>query len=161
MLAESPLLYLGEEWGMLNDYDFVEDPAKAMDTRWVHRPKMKWEFLDELESDDQSETSMRKTIFRSLQHMIRVRKSLPALSDQQMELIRVDNAHILSFLRVKDGHRLIVLGNFSEFEQEIDGDHLRRSGAGRFFEDALTEETFRTSDVITLAPYRILWLSRV
>ncbi len=24
-----PLLYLGEEWGMLNDYDFVKDPAKA------------------------------------------------------------------------------------------------------------------------------------
>jgi hydroxymethylpyrimidine pyrophosphatase-like HAD family hydrolase len=44
-----PLLYLGEEWGMLNDYDFVKDPAKAGDTRWIHRPKMNWEYLEELE----------------------------------------------------------------------------------------------------------------
>ena len=41
-----PLIYLGEEWGMLNDYDFVKDPAKSGDTRWIHRPKMKWEYLD-------------------------------------------------------------------------------------------------------------------
>ncbi len=34
-----PLLYLGEEWGSINDYDFVRDPAKAADSRWVHRQK--------------------------------------------------------------------------------------------------------------------------
>ena len=39
-----PLLYMGEEWGMLNDYDFIKDPAKAGDSRWIHRPKMKWEY---------------------------------------------------------------------------------------------------------------------
>lgn len=156
-----PLLYLGEEWGMLNDYDFVKDPAKADDARWVHRPKMQWEFLKELEADDQSPTSVRRTIFRSLQHMISVRKESPALAGQTMELVRVENPHLLSFSRTNGSHRMVVLGNFSEFEQTFDGNHLRTAGVGRFFQDALTEETFRTSDSLTLKPYQILWLSRV
>lgn len=156
-----PLLYLGEEWGMLNDYDFVKDPAKADDARWVHRPKMKWEFLQELETDDQTSNSVRKTIFRSLQHMIRVRKERPALAGQKMELVRVENPHLLAFSRTNGSHRMVVLGNFSEFEQTFDGNHLRTAGVGRFFQDALTEETFRTSDSLTLKPYQILWLSRV
>ena len=37
-----PLLYMGDELGMLNDYGYVNDPAKAADNRWVHRPAMDW-----------------------------------------------------------------------------------------------------------------------
>ena len=33
-----PLIYLGDELGALNDYDYARDPHKAGDTRWVHRP---------------------------------------------------------------------------------------------------------------------------
>src|SRR6056297_3013567 len=38
-----PLIYLGDEWGMLNDYTFLSDPAKAADSRWVHRSRQRWE----------------------------------------------------------------------------------------------------------------------
>jgi amylosucrase len=37
-----PLLYMGDELGLLNDYSFVDDPAHADDNRWMHRPKMDW-----------------------------------------------------------------------------------------------------------------------
>ena len=37
-----PLLYLGDEIGMLNGYGYYDDPAKAGDSRWVHRPFMDW-----------------------------------------------------------------------------------------------------------------------
>lgn len=157
-----PLIYLGEEWGMLNDYDFVKDPAKAGDTRWVHRPKMRWEFLDDLSDDiDSLEGSIRKSIFRSLQQMIRVRKSLPALAGQAMELVSTKNPHILCFLRYHEGHRLVVLANFSEMQQVIDGNVLRTAGLGRFFEDAITGQTYPTSEEILLQPYQYLWLNRV
>ncbi len=33
-----PLIYLGDEIGALNDYGYRDDPAKAGDSRWVHRP---------------------------------------------------------------------------------------------------------------------------
>ncbi len=157
-----PLIYLGEEWGMLNDYDFVKDPAKAGDTRWVHRPKMRWEFLDDLDDRiELGEGSIRKSIFRSLQQMIQVRKSLPALAGQLMELVTTNNHHVLCFLRYHDGHRLIVAANFSESSQTFSGNQLRTSGLGRFFQDAITGTMYATSEDIQMGPYQYLWLVRV
>ena len=157
-----PLLYLGEEWGMLNDYDFVKDPAKAGDTRWIHRPKMKWEYLDELEDHiEAGNGSIRKRVFRSIQKLIALRKTLPALAGQEMELIGTSNEHVLGYVRVRDGHRLIVLANFSESMHTIDGNKLRTVGLGRFFEDAIQGKTYSTSEPVALEPYQILWLNRV
>ena len=158
-----PLLYLGEEWGMLNDYDFVTDPVKAADTRWVHRPKMKWEFLKHLEEQlDNRDVSLRLEIFRSLQRLIAVRKTLPALAGQQMKLVRNKNEHVLSFVRIDESHRLIVIANFSDIPQSFSGNQLRTSGLGRFFEDTLSEQTFSaTSCDLNLEPYQLLWLRRV
>lgn len=34
-----PLIYLGDEIATLNDYTYRYDPAKAYDSRWVHRPR--------------------------------------------------------------------------------------------------------------------------
>ena len=152
-----PLLYLGEEWGMLNDYDFVNDPAKAGDTRWVHRPKMRWEYLDELTDDG----SIRKRIFTSAQRMIQLRKELPALADQQMELVATDNPHVLGYVRSHEANRLLVLANFSDEPQTVAGNRLRTAGLGRFFQDRITSTTVATSADIVLAPYGFLWLERV
>ncbi|TWU22893.1 Amylosucrase [Novipirellula galeiformis] len=157
-----PLLYLGEEWGMLNDYDFVKDPAKAGDTRWVHRPKMQWEFLHELDDKIASgDGSIRTRIFRSQQKLIATRKSLPALAGQNMELVATGNVHLLSFIRIHESHRLIVIANFSDQPQSVDGNRLRTVGLGRFFQDALTDREFGTSADIVLEAYETLWLLRV
>jgi len=157
-----PLLYLGEEWGMLNDYDFVKDPAKAGDSRWIHRPKMKWEFLEELDDHIGTENgSIRKRIFRSTQKLIALRKSIPAFSGQDMDLIATANEHILGYVRFNNGDRLIVLANFSEEPQEIEGNKLRTAGLGRFFQNVIDDKTYATSERLILEPYQILWLNRV
>jgi len=157
-----PLLYLGEEWGMLNDYDYALDPAKAGDSRWIHRPKMQWEYLEELNDHIQSGNgSIRSRIFRSTQKMIELRKDLPALSGQTIELIAVANPHILGYSKVYEGHRLIVLANFSGEFQSVEGNKLRTAGLGRFFEDVICEKTYSTSEPVPLEPYQILWLKRV
>jgi amylosucrase len=157
-----PLIYIGEEWAMLNDYDFVKDPAKAGDTRWVHRPKMRWEFLAELDDSLESgDHSIRKHVFKSLQHMVEKRKTLPALAGQNMTLVHHENPHVLSFVRMHESHRMIVAANFAETAQSIDGNSIRTAGLGRFFQDALSDETHGTSQAIELAPYQIMWLCRV
>lgn len=161
-----PLLYLGEEWGMLNDYDFVEDPAKAGDTRWVHRPKMRWEFLDDLEetldeNDRLQNRSIRRRIFRSLQQMIAARRAMPALGGNEMSLFSTGNPHALGFIRQLDGSRAAILANFQESQQSIDGNRLRTAGMGRFFEDVLTGNEYGTSNALIMEPYQILWLNRL
>ncbi|MEZ6091809.1 MAG: alpha-glucosidase C-terminal domain-containing protein [Pirellulaceae bacterium] len=157
-----PLLYLGEEWGMLNDYDFVKDPAKAGDTRWIHRPKMQWHYLTELSDHIASGNgSIRTRIFLALQRLISLRRSMPALAGQQMKLVDLNNPHVLCFVRMFEAHRLIVIANFSERPQMIAGNHLRTAGLGRFFEDAISGETVGTSEPRSLEPYQIMWLQRV
>ncbi len=157
-----PLLYLGEEWGMLNDYDFATDPAKAGDSRWIHRPKMQWEYLDELDDHiDSGDGSIRSRIFKSTQKLIALRKTLPALAGQEMKIINTSNPHILGYLRIREGHRLIVVANFSENPQSVEGNKLRTAGLGRFFEDVIRSETYVTSEPVELEPYQILWLKRV
>jgi amylosucrase len=161
-IAGIPLLYLGEEWGMLNDYEFIKDPAKAGDTRWIHRPKMKWDYLDELDDHVESGNgSIRKRIFRSTQNLISLRKTLPALSGQNMELMATANVHVLGYVRIREGNRLIVLANFSENPQTLEGNRLRTVGFGRFFCDVIKGRTYATSESLTLEPYQILWLTRV
>ncbi len=157
-----PLLYLGEEWGMLNDYEFVTDPAKAGDSRWIHRPKMQWDYLEELDDHIESGNgSIRSRIYMATRKLISLRKTLPSLSGQTMELISTANEHVLGYLRVFEGNRLIVLANFSEHPQSIEGNKLRTAGLGRFFEDVIETRTFVTSEPVHLEPYQILWLKRV
>ena len=157
-----PLLYLGEEWGVLNDYDFVKDPAKAGDTRWIHRPKMKWEYLEELETHlTTGDGSIRTRIFQSIRELISLRKNLPALAGQEMQLVPTGNKHVLGFLRVLEGNRLVVLANFADSPQSLDGNTIRTAGMGRFFEDVLSKVTYATSETIELEPYQLLWLHRV
>lgn len=157
-----PLLYLGEEWGMLNDYDFAMDPAKSGDSRWIHRPKMQWEYLAELDDHiDSGNGSIRSRIFTATQKLIGLRKHLPALAGQKMELLKTDNRHLLGYVRINDGHRLVVLANFSEDPQTLDGNKLRTGGLGRFFQDIIQGRTYATSDPVPLDPYQIVWLQRV
>lgn len=156
-----PLLYLGEEWGMLNDYDFVKDPAKAGDTRWVHRPKMKWEFLEDMPDDlEVGGAPIHQRIFRSLRRMILQRQATPAFGGQTMHLLNSENPHVLGFVRSRDSHRVIVLANFSEQPQQIAGNVLRTAGLGRFFYDSLTDQTIKTSAPVGLEPYQLCWLTR-
>jgi amylosucrase len=151
-----PLLYLGEEWGTINDYDFVRDPAKAMDTRWVHRPKMRWEWLEE----DHQDFSERGRINDAIKRLILLRKSEPGFAGMKMELVPTDSPQALGFLRQNEGNRVVVLANFSEHPVAIEGNRLRTAGLGRFFVDLYSESTISTANEIELEPYQFLWLKR-
>ena len=71
-----PLLYMGDELGMLNDYSFIDDPAHADDNRWVHRPSMDWALAAEAQSDPGSIAGRIRT---GLRHVIAVRRNTPHL----------------------------------------------------------------------------------
>ncbi|WP_244949103.1 amylosucrase [Mariniblastus fucicola] len=160
-----PLIYLGEEWGMLNDYDFVTNPAKADDSRWIHRPKMDWSYVNGLcevegASFRSGKEEVHYRIFHRTQRLIELRKSQPALAGQEMELFETLNPHVLGFVRIRQGHRLVVLGNFSDQPQRVDGNCIRSTGFGRFFQDAIADEEVNASDVVEMAPYQLRWLIR-
>ncbi len=167
-----PLLYLGEEWGVLNDYDFVNDPEKADDSRWIHRPRMDWGVVNELkgevrfEADDGSSSDMsikmtQREIYNSMRRLIELRKSLRAFAGQNMELFDTGNDHVLGFIRRESGHRVVVVANFSATEQVIDANRIRTAGLGRFFQDCVAGLTIQTTQNVSLSPYQFQWLVRI
>src|SRR3954454_15537772 len=38
-----PLIYMGDELGLLNDHGWERDPLRRADNRWMHRPAMDWQ----------------------------------------------------------------------------------------------------------------------
>jgi len=123
---------------------------------------MRWEYLESLEDPAETgERSIRRRIFRGTQRLIALRRRLPALGGDSLTPVASGNPHLLAFLRSREGHRLVVVANFSEAPRTIDGNLLRTAGLGRFFRDEITDQTIGTSDPFELDPYRLVWLTRV
>lgn len=149
-----PLIFLGEEWGLLNDYSYVNDPAKEPDSRWIHRPRMDWTKAEAWSRGD----SVQKRIYANLQRCFALRKSSPAVNGNQMKLLEVGNEHVLAFQRWDVTNALVVLANFSEFDQTIHMAGYRAEGLPHFMVDLFTENTYSTGEPVTLPPYGLMWL---
>jgi amylosucrase len=148
-----PLIYLGDEIGTLNDYSYRSDPAKAHDSRWVHRPKMDWDKVDRRNDP----TSIEGQIFQGMQKLIRLRKSQAAFTGGEMQVIRTDSVHILGYLRSQDADRIVVFANFSENAQIVPANLLRLYGLSYQYTDLLTQQPFAMQDIV-LDPFQFLCL---
>lgn len=110
-----PLLYLGDEIGTLNDYSYQNDPFKAHDSRWVHRPRADWKKYA-LRHHPQS---IEGRIFQRLRQLIELRKNTEAFSGGELRILETENLHTLGFERRFASQRALVFANFSEQEQTL------------------------------------------
>lgn len=149
-----PLIFMGEELGLFNDYDYIEDSEKADDSRWIHRPRMDWSVLDQLKR----RSTPQARLFRHLQHLFRMRTELPALVGNQMRVLAHENDHVLEFLRWHDASILVVVANFSEHDQPLSLRSLRAEGFSHFYKDRISGKEISTRREIVLEPYELLWL---
>ncbi len=117
-----PLLYLGDEIGTLNDYTYQDDPRKAHDSRWVHRPQANWQTY----AKRQDAVTPQGKIFQGLQDCITLRKTIGAFSGGDLEIIESGNPHVLGFVRIFEGQHALVLANFSEQPQQLSASLLRQ-----------------------------------
>jgi amylosucrase len=149
-----PLIYLGDEWGVLNDYSYVTNPAKSADSRWIHRTRMIWEDVDKW----QDPHSVPRRIYDDLLHLIRLRRKLPALAGSEMEIIKTGNSHILGYIRHVLGDRITVLVNFSDTERVVNANYIRVCGLGYLYRDLVADQAYCENQDLTLAPYQYVWL---
>ncbi len=152
-----PLIYLGDELGTLNDYSYVAEPAKADDSRWVHRPRLNQSALKQRHDP----ATIPGRIFGSLAHLIAIRKAQPAFFDGDMEVITTGNPHLFGYVRHHAGQRVLIIANFSEHPQLIDGNVLRMYGPGTTFVELNTGTELAIDGVLALEPYRFVWLETV
>jgi len=159
-----PLLYYGDELGTLNDFSYLDDPLKAGDSRWVHRPHIDWERAENRNIPGTIEYK----IFSALKRMIAVRKEIEVFADfNNRELIDVDNPHLFVFGRynlTKQAEDVLVVANFDGTPQHLDlGDtgNWGSSHYGRLIDLYSGQSPAIFKDALVVPGFGFYWLCKM
>jgi amylosucrase len=149
-----PLIYLGDEVGKLNDYSYRNDPAKANDSRWVHRADANWAAIAQRTDG----ATIEGRLFGGLRRLIEARRARPELAGGSMRVIETGNQQVFSYLRPGDRGGVLIVSNFSEQDQIVPGGLLRRQGFTGPAIDLASGQGVNLTGDLTLGPYQFLWV---
>ena len=157
-----PLLYYGDAIGTLNSLEYLADPSKAADNRWMNRSHFNWVRAEKRHQIG----SVEQRIFSPLKKMIALRKEISAFADfDNRQLLTVDAPNLLVFSRTdpqNSRNRVLVIGNFSDAAQTLPVEALRAHGFLLMdaMRDLCTGERVPVeNDVITLPALSCHWLT--
>jgi amylosucrase len=150
-----PVIWMGDELGLLNDAGWADDPAHAADNRWVHRPAMPWAAVDaEAGADPHGLTA-------GLRHLLGVRRALPHLhAASPTEIWDPRDSGVLLVVRRHPDGPLLGAYNVTGREAWVAADVLHWLGLhDDGLVDALTGSAPELHDgAVRLEPYAAAWL---
>ena len=148
-----PLLYMGDELGMVNDHSFLKDVAKKDDNRWIHRPEMDWSLV----KSAAKKKGVESAINESIRALIAARKSLPSLhASTTTEVFTTNNPSVVIFRRKHASGNLIQLYNLSEHQQKIS---MHGIASGKLFE-VISGEYLHIYEEMQIPAYATWWLQQ-
>jgi glycosidase len=150
-----PLIYLGDEIGTLNDYAYRNDPAKADDSRWVHRPFMNWGKA----ACRADPNTVEGRLYQRLRRLIEIRQSQSAFAGGEMSVMETGNDHVFGYVREHGGGRVIVFANFSDQEQKVTADRWRGQAGDASATDLIMGASMSLAEDLSLDPYQFVWLT--
>jgi amylosucrase len=151
-----PLLYMGDELGLTNDPSYLNNPEKAEDNRWIHRPEMNWD-LAHAAAAEITNGLVAQRIFQGIKQIAEARRVTPSLHASVTSKVRSGRGRgIAIFERNHPAGQMIQVYNLSDDSRWVSSDELGDlQGA---VENRLTGEIFKVESGITLNPYSALWL---
>jgi amylosucrase len=147
-----PLIYLGDEVGTMNDPAYLQDPGKAGDSRWVHRPQR--QAARYAQRHDPASDAGR--IFSGLRRRVAQRAATAEFAGGRLIGFRAKNPCVLGFTRPGATGSILVLGNFSEYPQTVAAEVLSALPASA--DDLVTGMRHDLRAGLSLAPYQMAWL---
>ncbi len=152
MLTQSgiPMLYSGDEIGQLNDYSYRQDPAKAADSRYVHRGAFHWENA----ALRGRKGTVPWALFTAIKQMEEIRRTHKVfLNSTAVSVREVGDRSLLCLVREYEEEQLTALFQFAPWETSAWIEE------GRYL-DLLTGERWEGCQ-IPMAAYGIRWLLRL
>lgn len=151
-----PLIYMGDELALMNDYGYLDEPDHAHDSRWVHRPRMDWGLA---EARHGAETTSGR-VFRGTKTILARRRATAELhAGHPVRVVGSGNPGVLAFQRVAPTGVLLGLFNFTEGWQDLPEAWARDQGVSRMW-DALSDAPVTPHHgQIALPPYARVWLT--
>ncbi len=152
-----PLLYMGDEIGLLNDAAFGDTPEHAADNRWAHRPRMDWDAVRAAEADPDSAPGRLLAAFR---HLARTRASVPQLhAAWESTVVPSPDPRVLLLERRHPLGPMLQVYNVSEGPVFLPAEALRaRLGVAHAEEKLSGTEWSLVPPNLMLEPYQALWL---
>ena len=150
-----PLIYLGDEMALTNDYGYRDEPHKKRDSRWVHRIKLNDSTFKKIEK----ESSFNRRMFQNMQKMIKIRSSDKLFGLRETEFPVISNKHLFSFTRQNEQNKLHFIGNFSEHKLEQSVAELcPNSWSGNRVNDLWGDDEVFLNKKLNIQPYQIYLL---
>ena len=159
-LPGTPMINLsgGEDRGQINDYTFMDDAIKKLDTRWANRVPRD---ID-LGSKSDLEVKAMETVFNDTVALNRIRtQQMPAFGTGPMQVIDTGAAAVLGFTRKNHEQSVLVLANFSANEQVVRAENLQDHRPAAVMADTIDPQSnpaLTHEQGIKLAPYQCMWL---
>ena len=151
-----PLIYMGDELALGNDYTYLDDPHHAHDSRWVHRPRMDWALAGER---DRADTPSAR-VFRGVREILARRGATPALHGAvPVRVVSAGNDAIFAFQRVAPTGTLLGLFNFTEHWQEVGEGWVRSLGVTELWDALSGGRVAVHHGKVVLPPYARVWLT--
>jgi amylosucrase len=151
-----PLLYMGDEIGLLNDYGYHDQPDHAHDSRWLHRPVMDWDRVAEATADP---TTPEGRILAGLRHIVARRAATPEFHARHAtEVLQTGNAALFAVARRAPTGSVVCLFNFTDFWHAVPESWVVQHGA-KGLRDILSDAALGDGrGAIPLPPYARLWI---
>ncbi len=146
-----PVIWMGDELGLLSDPDWDDDPAHAGDNRWAHRPRMPWP----VPADVHGINADLRALVRARQELPQLHAATPAgvLDPQDPGVLLVARRHALG--------TMLGTYNVTDTPGQVPHDVLRAEGLDPAqVVDAITgAPPDSVRDVLRLPAYGVLWLT--
>ena len=146
-----PLLYMGDELGMINDESYKNDPAKADDNRWIHRPKMDWELAQKAANGE----GVAGRVYEGIKKLISARKNLISIHASVTAETEVKSDGAILLIRRKHAAGLLTeIYNLTEKTQYLDtfdvafGDRT----------EAISGRKMHFAGQVAVPPYAAWWI---
>jgi amylosucrase len=150
-----PVLWAGDEVGMLNDVGWADEPGHEADNRWAHRPRMVWD------GDRLAVAAGREPVAAGIRRLVRTRASLPHLHAAcPTEVWEPRDPGVLLVVRRGPDGPLLLAANVTDDERWVADDVLHWLGLHRpGLHDALSGgPPHLRHGAVRLAPYQCAWL---
>jgi amylosucrase len=150
-----PLIYMGDEVALMNDYGYRDVPAHAHDSRWVHRPRMDWAAIRE-----RGDHSPAARVYQGVRHILARRRATDALhAGHATRIIRHDVPGLFGFARLAPTGAVVCLFNFTEGWINVPEGLVRSAGASGMIDELSGNAVQLHAGSVVLPPYGRVWLS--
>jgi amylosucrase len=155
-LGGLPMIYSGDEVALPNNYEYLNDESKKYDNRWLHRSKMNWDLVENIDTS----TSAQAQVYQQLKKLIAVRKQTPAFADNNdLEYVDYVNTHLLVFTKTdNEGNKIYVIANFSEFDTVFENSLFVGLNDSKIY-NLITDSYIEINEKNFISAYDVLWLA--